>query len=280
MEGAARRAEERRWQKEELWQGEQVAELWTATAGLRVCSWNVNRALAAGAEQGLRSLQQKVEAVLDWMASAGVSVLGLQETGWGGVEGEVKGAVRQWARARGRQVGVWMAARKGSKRANGGARAGVAVVVLGEWAAKVQTVRRWASGRMVSVEMQMGNNQVVWLASAYAPSGQGVAHARRKRRFLEQCSEEMREAGERGVARTLVLADGNFWESEADHGSRAGGWLPGVEWREEMGLADAWRVRHAELPGFTRGRQGQPETRIDYVWIEGEWEAAVEEAWV
>ena len=45
-------------------------------------------------------------------------------------------------------------------------------------------------------------------------------------------------------------------------------------------LEDAWRVRHAELPGFTRGRQGQPDTRIDYVWIEGEWEAAVEEAWV
>ena len=156
----------------------------------------------------------------------------------------------------------------------------MAVVVLGEWAAKVQAVRRWASGRMVSVELQMGNNQVVWLAVAYAPTGLGVAQARRKRRFLEQCSEEMREAGERGVARRLALVDANFWESEADHDGRAGGWLPGVEWREEMDLADAWRVRHAELPGFTRGRQGQPDTRIDYVWLDGDWEEAVEEAWV
>ena len=133
---------------------------------------------------------------------------------------------------------------------------------------------------MVSVELQMGSNQVVWLAVAYAPTGLGVSQARRKRRFLEQCSEEMREAGERGVARRLILVDGNFWEAEVDHGCGAGGWLPGVEWREEMGLADAWRVRHAELPGYTRGRSGQPDTRIDYVWIDGDWEEAVEEAWV
>ena len=283
VERRARQVEELRWQTEELWQGEQVAALWNGTAGVRVCSWNVNRALAAGAEQGARSIQQKVEALLDWMVAAGVSVLGLQETGWGGApatQGEVKGAMRRWAKERGRQVGVWMAGRRKQQKVTGGAGAGVALFVMGEWAAKVQTVRRWASGRMVSVELQMGNNQVVWLAVAYAPTGQGVAHARRKRRFLEQCSEEMREAGQRGVARTLVLVDGNFWEAEADHGSGAGGWLPGVEWREEMGLADAWRVRHAELPGFTRGRQGQPDTRIDYVWVEAEWEAAVEEAWV
>ena len=55
---------------------------------------------------------------------------------------------------------------------------------------------------------------MLWVASAYAPTGQGAVQARRKSRFLEQpeCSEEIREAGQRGVARVLVLADGNFWE--------------------------------------------------------------------
>ena len=65
--------------------GSHAVELWTGVAVLQVCSWNLNRAFAVGAEQGARSLQQMVEALLDWMAAAGVSVQGLQETGWEGV---------------------------------------------------------------------------------------------------------------------------------------------------------------------------------------------------
>ena len=138
--------------------------------------------MAEGAEKGARSQNQKVEALLDWMAAAGMSIMGLQETGWGGAPqamSGVQGAVRRWAKQRGRQAGVWMTGRPGLRKSGGGAKAGVAILVLGDWAAKVQTVRRWKSGRMVSVELQLGSNQVVWVASAYTPTGQGATNVQK-----------------------------------------------------------------------------------------------------
>jgi hypothetical protein len=43
------------------------------------------------------------------MVDAGVSILGLQEVGFGakqGVQDVIKGIVRRWARKRGRQAGI------------------------------------------------------------------------------------------------------------------------------------------------------------------------------
>ena len=59
--------------------------------------------------------------------------MGLQETGIGprkdGMEA-VKGAVRRWAKRAGIQAGIWMACGATKRRSHGGARAGVALLML------------------------------------------------------------------------------------------------------------------------------------------------------
>lgn len=138
-----------KWKREELWKGEERSKLWSGEEELRVCTWNVARALAWGAERGARSQEEAWGALLDWMVDAGVSILGLQEVGFGakqGVQDSIKGVIRRWAKRRGRQAGIWLNSKPGKRLTQGGVGAGVAVIILGEWAARVQTVRRWKSG--------------------------------------------------------------------------------------------------------------------------------------
>ena len=132
-----------RWKREELWKGEERSKLWSGEEGLRVGTWNVARSLAWGAERGARTQEEAWGALLDWMVDAGVSIMGLQEVGFGAkqsAQDAIKSIVRRWARRRGRQAGIWLNSRPGNRRTQGGAGAGVAVVILGEWAARVQTV--------------------------------------------------------------------------------------------------------------------------------------------
>jgi hypothetical protein len=102
----------------------------------------------------------------------------------------------------------------------------------------------------------------------------------KKGKFLEQLGTELEEATARKAGRKLVLIDANYCEEEEDHERRQGPWRAGSTWREEQGLVDTWRVRHADREGFTREQDGQGSTRIDYVWLEDEGEAAVSDAWV
>ena len=246
-------------------------------------TWNLDRGLAAGAEGGARTQEQGVWALLDWMVAAGITAMGLQEVGVSGdgaAQGAVRKHVRTWSVSRRRQAGVWLNSRPDKRHTKPGAYAGVAVVVVGEWAARVQAVRRWNSGRAVSVEMVLANGKVVWVMSAYAPVGMSAEEQAQRRKFLTQMQDEMEEADKRGVSRKLLMMDGNYWEAPLDHESGAEGWSHGAEWREEMALADAWRTRHDTVAGFTRQRQGNASSRLDYVLLESEHEEAVEEAWV
>ena len=232
---------------------------------LRVGTWNVARALAFNAERGARSREDVIEGLLEWMVEAGVTVLGLQETGIGprkdGMEA-VKGAVRRWAKRAGIQAGIWMACGDTKRRSQGGARAGVALLMLGRWSACVQSVRRWKSGRAVCVDLQLGSGRSLWVAAAYAPTGHEAVHRARKAKFLEQMGAELDDATERRAGRKMVLIDANYHEEEVDHERGHGEWREGREWREEQGLADTWRVRHAGREGFTREHDGHGSTRM------------------
>ena len=247
-ERRANEAEESRWKAEELWKGGRAERLWeTARRGgaardgaedeggggggaaeraLRVGTWNVARALAFNAERGARSREDVIEGLLEWMVEAGVTVLGLQETGIGprkdGMEA-VKGAVRRWAKRAGIQAGIWMACGDTKRRSQGGARAGVALLMLGRWSACVQSVRRWKSGRAVCVDLQLGSGRSLWVAAAYAPTGHEAVHRARKAKFLEQMGAELDDATERRAGRKMVLIDANYHEEEEDHERGHGG---------------------------------------------------------